>query len=160
MLGARFAHTTIHDVELFLWMLGHLIIKFLGLEGPPKEMTPVLREALSVFIGDHNSQEQKKQILDDDKCFIKFLEYISPEFEVLKDFMHAWHCVLSLAYRYRSGMEFKYSHQTFIQCIKCALEAVHLTYNVEQAGSKGQDGIGQGQAILHQQTIYYLVETL
>ena len=38
-------------------------------------------------------------------------------------------------------MEFKYLHQVFIQCIEHALEAVHLTYNVEQAGSGGQDGI-------------------
>jgi len=98
MLGACFAHTAIHDIELFLWVLGHLIIKFLGLGGPPREMTSVLREASSVFVGDHDSQEQKKQILDDNKYFIEFLEHISPEFEVLKDLMHAWRRVLSLAY--------------------------------------------------------------
>ena len=159
MLGACFAHTTIHDIESFLWVLGHSIIKFLGLEGPPREITPALREALSVFVGDHDSQEQKKQILDDDKCFIEFLEHVSPEFEVLKDLMHAWCRVLSLAYWYQSGMEFKYPHQAFIRCIERALEAVHLTYNIEQAGSEGQDGIGQGRTILHQQTMHYLVET-
>ena len=49
-------------------------------------------------MGDYDLQEQKKQILSDDKCFIKFLEYVSPEFEVLKDLMHAWYHVLSLAY--------------------------------------------------------------
>ena len=159
MLGARFAHTAIHDVESFLWVLGHSIIKFLGPGGPPREMTPALKEALSVFVGDHDSQEQKKQILGDDKCFIEFLEQVSPEFEVLKDLMRAWRRVLSLAYQYRSGMEFKYPHQAFIRCIERALEAVHLTYDVEQAGSGGQDGIGQGRAIRHQQTIHYLVET-
>ena len=114
MLGARFAYTTIHDIESFLWMLGHLITKFLGLGGPPREMTPALREALSVFVGNHDLQEQKKQILDDDKYFIKFLEQVSPEFEVLKGLMHTWHHVLHLTYRYQSGMEFKYPHQTFI----------------------------------------------
>ena len=98
MLGAHFAHATIHDVESFLWVLGHSIIKFLGDGGPPREMTPALREALSVFVGNYDSQEQKKQILDDNKCFIKFLEYVSPEFEVLKDLMCAWRHVLSLAY--------------------------------------------------------------
>ena len=159
MLGARFVHTTIHDVESFLWVLGHSIIKFLGLGGPPREITPVLREALSVFMGNYDSQEQKKQILDDDKCFIESLEQVSSEFEVLKGLMHAWHHVLYLAYRYRSGMEFKYPHQTFIRCIEHALEAVHLTYNIEQAGSGDQDGIGQGWAICYQQTIHYLVET-
>ena len=142
MLGARFVHTTIHNVELFLWVLGHLIIKFLGPGGPPREMTPALREALSVFVGNHDLQEQKKQILGNNKCFIKFLEHISPEFEVLKDLICAWCRVLSLAYQYQSGMEFKYLHQAFIRCIKHALEAVHSTYDVEQAGSGGQDGIG------------------
>ena len=100
MLGAHFVHTTIHDVESFLWVLGHSIIKFLGLGGPPREITPVLREALLVFMGNYDSQEQKKQILDNDKCFIEFLEQVSPEFEVLKGLMHAWHHVLHLAYRY------------------------------------------------------------
>jgi len=114
MLDAHFAHTAIYDVESFLWVLGHSIIKFLGPGGPPREMTPALREALSVFVGNYDLQEQKKQILGDDKCFIEFLEHVSPEFEVLKDLMCAWHCVLSLAYRYRSGMEFKYLHQIFI----------------------------------------------
>ena len=98
MLDTRFAHTAIHDIESFLWVLGHSIIKFLELGGPPREMIPALREVLSVFMGDHDSQEQKKQILDDDKCFIKFLEHVSPEFEILKDLMCAWCCVLSLAY--------------------------------------------------------------
>ena len=125
MLGAHFVHTTIHDVESFLWVLGHSIIKFLGLGGPPREITPVLREALLVFMGNYDSQEQKKQILDDDKCFIEFLEQVSPEFEVLKGLMCAWHHVLHLAYRYWSGMEFKYPHQTFIRCIECALDIQH-----------------------------------
>ena len=159
MLGAHFVHTAIHNVKSFLWMLGHLIIKFLGLGRPPREMTPVLREASSVFMGDYDLQEQKKQILGNDKCFIKFLEYVSPEFEVLKDLMHAWYHVLSLAYRYQSGIEFKYLHQAFIQCIEHALEAVYSTYDVKQARSGGQDRIGQGWAIHHQQTIHYLVET-
>ena len=136
-----------------------MITKYLGLGGPPREMTPALREALSVFVGNYDSQEQKKQILDDDKCFIEFLEQVSPEFEVLKGLMRAWRHVLRLAYRYRSGMEFKYPHQAFIRCIERGLEAVHSTYDVEQAGSGGQDGIGQGRAICHQQTIHYLVET-
>ena len=100
MLGAYFAHTAIYDVKSFLWVLGHSIIKFLGPGGPPREMTPALREALSVFVGDYDSQEQKKQILDNDKCFIEFLEHISSEFEVLKGLMHAWRHVLHLAYRY------------------------------------------------------------
>ena len=100
MLDARFAHTAIHDVESFLWVLGHLIIKFLGPRGPPREMTPALREALSVFVGNYDSQEQKKQILDDDKYFIEFLEHVSSDFEVLKDFICAWRRILSLAYRY------------------------------------------------------------
>jgi len=56
-------------------------------------------------------------------------------------------------------MEFKYPYQAFIRCIEHALEAVHSTYDVKQAGSGGQDGIGQGRAIRYQQTIYYLVET-
>jgi len=159
MLGARFAHSAIHDVESFLWVLGHSIIKFLGLGGPPREMTPVLRVALSVFVGNHNSQEQKKQILDDDKCFIEFLEHVSPKFEVLKDLMCAWRRVLSLAYQYRSGIKFKYPHQAFIRCIEHALEAVYLTYDIEQAGSGGQDGIRRGRAIRYQQTMHYLVET-
>ena len=72
--------------------------------------------------------------------------------------MRAWRRVLSLAYRYRSGMEFKYPHQAFIRCIERALEAVHSAYNVEQAGSEGQNGIGRGRAIRHQQTMHYLVE--
>ena len=88
-LSAHFAHTEIHDIESFLWVLGHSIIKFLGLGEPPREMTPVLKEALSVFVDDHDSQEQKKQILDDDKCFIEFLEHVSPEFDILKGLMHA-----------------------------------------------------------------------
>jgi len=94
------AHTAIHDIESFLWVLGYSIIKFLGPGGPPREMTPALREALSVFVGNHDLQEQKKQILGDNKCFIKFLEHISSEFEVLKNLMRAWHYILSLAYRY------------------------------------------------------------
>ena len=77
-------------------------------------MTLALKEALSVFLGNYDLQEQKKQILDDSKYFIKFLEHVSPEFEVLKNLMHAWRYVLSLAYRYRSGMEFKYLYQAFI----------------------------------------------
>ena len=122
-------------------------------------MTPALKEALSVFMGDYDLQKKKKQILIKDNHFDKLLEQVSPEFEVLKDLMRAWRRVLSLAYQYRSGMEFKYPHQAFIRCIERALEAVHLTYDVEQAGSGGQDGIGQGWAICHQQTIHYLVET-
>jgi len=39
-------------------------------------------------------------------------------------------------------MEFKYLNQAFIRCIEHALEAIHLTYNVKQARSEGQDGIG------------------
>ena len=81
-------------------MLDHSIIKFLGLEGPLREITLALREALLVFIGDHNLQEQKKQILDINKCFIEFLEHISSEFKILKDLMHAWYYILSLAYQY------------------------------------------------------------
>ena len=152
------AHTTIHDIESFLWVLGHSIIKFLGPGGAPREMTPALKEALLVFVSNHDLQKKKKQILIKDNHFDKLLEQVSPEFEVLKDLMHTWRHVLSLAYQYRSGMEFKDPHQTFIQCIEHALEAVHLTYDVEQAGSGGQNGIGQGWAIRHQQTIYYLVE--
>ena len=89
MLGARFAHTAIHDVESFLWVLGHSIIKFLGPGGPPREMTPALKEALSVFVGDHDSQKKKKQILIKDNHFDKLLEQVSPEFEVLKGFIRA-----------------------------------------------------------------------
>ena len=114
MLGAHFAHTIIHDVESFPLVLGHSIIKFLGLGESSREMTLALKEALSVFLGNYDLQEQKKQILDDSKYFIKFLEHVSPEFEVLKNLMHAWRYVLSLAYRYRSGMEFKYLYQAFI----------------------------------------------
>ena len=153
------AHTVIHDIESFLWVLGHSIIKFLGLGEAPREITPVLKEALLVFMGNHDSQKKKKQILIKDNHFNKLLEQVSLEFEVLKDLMRAWRCILSLAYRYRSGIEFKYLHQVFIRCIERALKAIHLTYNVKQAGSGGQDGIGQGQAICHQQTIHYLVET-
>ena len=43
-----------NNVESFLWVLGYLIIKFLGPGGPPREMTPALREASSVFMGDHD----------------------------------------------------------------------------------------------------------
>ena len=153
------AHTAIHDIESFLWVLGHSIIKFSGPGGAPREMTPALKEALSVFVGDHDSQKKKKQILIKDNHFDELLEQVSPEFEVLKGLMRAWRRVLSLAYRYRSGMEFKYPHQAFIRCIEHALEAVHLTYDIEQAGSGGQDGIGRGRAIRHQQTVHYLVET-
>ena len=92
------AHTAIHDIESFLWMLGHSIIKFLGLEEAPREMTPVLKEALSVFVGDHDSQKKKKQILIKDNHFDKLLEQVSLEFEVFKDLMCAWHRILSLAY--------------------------------------------------------------
>ena len=98
MLDAYFAHTAIHNIESFLWVLGHSIIKFLGLGGPPREITLALRETLSVFVGNHDLQEQKKQILDDNKCFIEFLEHVSPEFEIHKDLMYAWHYLLSLAY--------------------------------------------------------------
>ena len=43
-----------NNVESFLWVLGYLIIKFLGPGESPREMTPVLREASSVFMGDHD----------------------------------------------------------------------------------------------------------
>ena len=98
ILDTHFAYTAIHDIELFLWVLGYLIIKFLGPEGPPRKMTSVLREVLLVFMGNHDLQEQKKQILDNNKYFIEFLEHISPEFEVLKDLMHTLCHVLPLAY--------------------------------------------------------------
>ena len=52
-------YTIIHDIELFLWMLDHLIIKFLELGGASREMTPALKEVLSVFIGDHDLQNKK-----------------------------------------------------------------------------------------------------
>ena len=153
------AHTTIHDIKSFLWVLGHSIIKFLRPGEAPREITPALKEALSMFMGNYDLQEQKKQILIKDNHFNKLLEQVSLEFEVLKNLMRAWRCVLSLAYRYRSGIEFKYLHQAFIRYIECALKAVYLTYDVEQAGSRGQDGIRRGRAIHHQQTIHYLVET-
>ena len=54
MLGAHFTHTTIYNIELFLWMLGHSIIKFLGPGEAPREMTLVLRKALLVFVGNHD----------------------------------------------------------------------------------------------------------
>ena len=98
MFDNKPVHTAIHDIELFLWVLGHLIIKFLGLGGVPREMTPVLKEALSVFVGDHNLQKKKKQILIKDNHFDKLLEQVSPEFEVLKGLMCALYYVLSLAY--------------------------------------------------------------
>jgi len=98
MLGAHFVHTAIHDIKSFLWMLGHSIIKFSGLGGAPREMTPVLKEALSVFVDDHDSQKKKKQILIKDKHFDKLLEQVSLEFEILKGLIHAWPCVLSLDY--------------------------------------------------------------
>ena len=41
-------------------------------------------------------------------------------------------------------MEFKYLYRVFVWCIEYVLEAVHLIYNIEQAGSGGQDRIGQG----------------
>jgi len=72
----------------------------LGTRRTSKGNDPALREALSVFVDNYDSQEQKKQILDDNKCFIEFLEHVSPKFEVLKDLMYAWRCILSLAYRY------------------------------------------------------------
>ena len=138
------AHTTIHDIESFLWVLDYSIIKFLGPERASRKMILTLKEALSVFMGNHDSQKKKKQILIKDNHFDKLLEQVSPEFEVLKGLMCDWHCVLSLAYQYQSGMEFKYPYWAFIQCIEHAFEAVYLTYNVKQAGSGGQDGIGQG----------------
>jgi len=104
------AYTAIYDIESFLWVLDHSIIKFLGPGGAPREMTPALKEALLVFMGDYDLQKKKKQILIKDNHFDKLLEQVSPEFEVLKGFMCAWHCVLSLTYQYRSGMEFKYLH--------------------------------------------------
>jgi len=52
--------------------------------------------------------------MNDNKCFIEFLEQVSSEFEVLKSLIHAWHHILYLAYQYQSGMEFKYPHQIFI----------------------------------------------
>jgi len=93
-------HTIIHNIELFLWMLGHLIIKFLGPEGTSREMIIALKKALSVFMGDHDLQKKKKQILIKDKHFDKLLEQVSPKFEVLKGLICAWHHVLSLAYQY------------------------------------------------------------
>ena len=93
-------YTAIYDFKLFLWILGYLIIKYLGPGGVVREMTTVLKEALSVFLGDHNSQKKKKQILIKDNHFDKLLEQVSPEFEVLKSLMYSWHCVLSLAYWY------------------------------------------------------------
>jgi len=61
MLGACFAHTAIHDVKSFLWVLGHSIIKFLGPGRPPREMTPALRKVLSVFVGNYDMQEQRSK---------------------------------------------------------------------------------------------------
>ena len=54
-----------------------------------KRKDPVLREALSVFIGSSNSQEQKKLILFRDNHYEKLLEHVSPEFEILKNLMYA-----------------------------------------------------------------------
>jgi len=59
MFDDKPAYTTIHDIESFLYMLDHLIIKFLGPEGAPRKMIPALREALSVFIDDHDLQKKK-----------------------------------------------------------------------------------------------------
>ena len=70
------AHTAIHNIESFLWMLGHLIIKFLELEEAPRKMTPALKEALLVFMGDHDLQKKKKQILIKDNHFDKLLEQV------------------------------------------------------------------------------------
>ena len=57
------AHTAIHDIESFLWVLGYLIIKFLGPGEAPREITPALKKALSMFMGNYDLQKQKKQIL-------------------------------------------------------------------------------------------------
>jgi len=54
MLGACFVYTAVYNIKSFLWVLGHSIIKFLGPEGAPREMTSVLKEALSVFVDDHD----------------------------------------------------------------------------------------------------------
>ena len=82
-------HTTIYNIELFLWVLDHSIIKFLGPGGAPREMTLALKDALLVFMGDHDLQKKKKQILIKDNHFDKLLEQVSPEFEVLKGFIRA-----------------------------------------------------------------------
>ena len=74
------AHTTIHDIESFLWVLGYSIIKFLGLKRAPRKMTLTLKEALSVFMGNHDLQKKKKQILIKDNHFDKLLEQVSLEF--------------------------------------------------------------------------------
>ena len=50
MLGTCFAHIAIHDIESFLWVLDYSIIKFLGLEEPPKKMNLVLRKVFLVFV--------------------------------------------------------------------------------------------------------------
>ena len=50
MLGTCFAHIAIHDIESFLWVLDYSIIKFLGLEEPPKKMNLVLRKISLVFV--------------------------------------------------------------------------------------------------------------
>jgi len=145
-------HTAIHDVESFLWVLGHSIIRYSRPGGPPREMTSALRWALSMFMGDSYSKKQtKRQLLNDKKCFTELLEHVSPEFEVLKDLMHAWRRVLYLAHRYRSGMEFKYPHRAFLGCIERAIEALGVEPNVEQAGSEDQSLVRL--AIRRQQTI-------
>jgi len=61
MFDDKPAHTAIHDIESFLWVLGHSIIKFLEPGEAPREMTPALKEALSVFVGDHDSQKKKNK---------------------------------------------------------------------------------------------------
>ena len=57
------AHTVIYDIESFLWVLGYLIIKFLGPGEAPREITLTLKKALLMFMGNYDLQKQKKQIL-------------------------------------------------------------------------------------------------
>jgi len=53
---AKFLHNTINDAELFLWVMGYLIIRFKGPGKDLSKMTPKLHDALGVFGGDGKSQ--------------------------------------------------------------------------------------------------------
>jgi len=154
---AKFPHNAINDAELFLWVMGYLIIRLKGPGKNPKEMTRDLRDALEVFSGDVESQLQKLVILNNKEVFHEFLKHISPEFVVLEELMYAWRRIIDLARHFPSGMKFNYPHWVLLWGIEDALAKIQA--GDRSTGGRGLAGRNQDEiklAIYKQQTVSYM----
>ena len=141
---ANYSHTAINDSESFMWALGYLIIRHIGPGEGLQKSTLELKEALRVFEGGKDSQNQKAKILQNAKALDKFLEHVGPWFEYLKELMRGWCCVINLAHQFETGMKFDYPHQALFWCLDKALTCIKAEGCSARGGYKGKPSKVQG----------------